>query len=82
VKSLTVTFLEMWNAVRGDDENDENFDPYFPDHEYKAAEEGFVIPYADLPIDEEQVGENVYMSVANYANDYAWFITPYLILTD
>ena len=82
VKSLTVTFLEMWNAVRGDDENDEDFDPYFPDHEYKAAEEGFVIPYADLPIDEEQVGENVYMSVANYANDYAWFITPYLILTD
>ena len=48
----------------------------------KAKEDGFVIPYADLPLDEEQVGESVYMAVANYAKDYAWYVTPYLILTD
>ena len=82
VRNLTVTFLEMWNAVRGDDENDTKFDQYFPDHEYHAAEDGFAVPYADIPIDEEQVGEDVYMAVAGYAQDYAWYITPYLILTD
>ena len=82
VKSLTVTFLEMWNAVRADDENDTDYDSFFPDTDYRAEEDGFVVPYADLPIDEEHVGEEVYMSVASYAKDYAWFITPYLILTD
>ncbi len=82
VKSLTVTFLEMWNAIRGDDENDTEFDEYFQDHEYHAKEKGFVIPYADLPIDDERLGEDVYMSVASYAKDYVWFVTPYLILTD
>ncbi len=82
VKSLTATFLEMWNAVRGDDENDTDYGQFFPDYEYHAREDGFVIPYADLPLDEEQVGEDIYMSVARYAKEYVWFVTPYLILTD
>ncbi len=82
VKNLTATFLEMWNAIRGDDENDTDYEAFFPDYPYQAKEKGFVVPYADLPIDDEQVGENVYMAVANYANDYAWFVTPYLILSD
>lgn len=82
VKSLTATFLEMWNAIRGDDENDTDYAQYFPDYDYQARENGFVIPYADLPLDEEQVGEDVYISLAEYAADYAWYITPYLILTD
>ena len=82
VKNLTATFLEMWNAIRGDDENDTDFQQYFPDYDYQAREDGFAVPYADLPLDEEQVGEDVYISVARYAQDYAWFVTPYLILTD
>ena len=82
VRSLTVTFLEMWNAVRGDDHNDRDYDRYLPRYDYYAEEDGFVIPYADSPMDREQVGENVYISVAGYAKDYAWFATPYLILTD
>jgi cardiolipin synthase len=82
VKSLTVTFLEMWNAIRGDDENDSNFAVFFPDYPHEAKEDGFVIPYADLPIDEEQVGENVYISMAEYATKYVWYVTPYLIVTD
>ena len=82
VKSLTVAFLEMWNAVRGDDENDTDFEQYLPDVPYEAKEEGYVIPYADLPIDDDQVGEDVYISLAEYAKDYVWYVTPYLILTD
>lgn len=82
VKSLTVIFLEMWNAVRGDDVNDTEFEPFLPDIPYEAKEDGFVIPYGDVPIDEEQVGEDVYISMVEYAKDYAWFVTPYLILTD
>ncbi len=84
VKSLTVIFLEMWNAVRGDDENDTDYLRYLPDVESEAKEEkrGFVAPYGDIPIDNEHVGEDVYISMAEYAKDYVWYITPYLILTD
>ena len=31
---------------------------------------------------DEQVGENVYMSLAESAKDYVWFMTPYLLITD
>lgn len=90
VNSLTVIFLEMWNAINGHDENDTDFKQYLPDVKEEDLEKdtpynwsrGFVVPYADIPIDNEQVGENVYISMAEYAKDYVWYITPYLILTD
>ena len=43
---------------------------------------GFVQPYADSPMDEVHVGEDVYISMAESAQKYCWFITPYLIITD
>ena len=43
---------------------------------------GFVQPYADTPMDDIHVGEDVYISMAESAQKYAWFITPYLIITD
>lgn len=83
VKSLTVMFLEMWNAIRGDDDNDTDYAQFLPDAENKEAKgNGFIAPYGDLPIDNEHVGEDVYISMAEYAKDYVWYITPYLILTD
>ena len=39
-------------------------------------------PYADSPMDHEQVGEEVYISMVNKAEKYCWFMTPYLIITD
>jgi cardiolipin synthase len=33
-------------------------------------------------MDDEHVGEEVYISMAESATKYVWFITPYLILTD
>ena len=82
VKSLTVTFLEMWNALKDNDQDDQGFDRFLPDAEYKALQKGYVQPYADSPMDNEHVGEEVYISVAESAEKYAWFITPYLIITD
>lgn len=82
VRSLTVTFLEMWNAVSGTDENDRDFARYLPDTEYRAQTPCYVQPYADGPMGHEHVGENVYISMAETARRYAWFITPYLIVTD
>lgn len=82
VKSLTITFMEMWNAVKAKDIDDANFDRYLKPYDYKTSESGFVAPYADSPMDRIHVGEDVYMSIANSARDYVWYVTPYLIITD
>lgn len=82
VRSLTITFLEMWNAVSMKDINDTDFDQYLVKSDYQAAQEGFIQPYADSPMDDEQVGEEVYISMINKAERYCWFMTPYLIITD
>jgi len=79
VKSLTILFLEMWNAIR---ETDQDIQKYLPRITYQAAEEGFVQPYGDSPLDEERIGENVYLNIIKNAKEYVFFMTPYLILSD
>ena len=41
---------------------------------------GYVIPYADNPVDRENTGENVYVDILNQAKEYVYIMTPYLIL--
>ena len=67
-ESLTITFLEMWNAIKKNLPSDRSFEPYLPDEPYKAVQHGYVQPYADSPLDDEQVGEEVYISMANKQN--------------
>ncbi len=82
VKSMTVTFLEMWNAIKANDIDDVDFYKYMDKYECKRENQGFIAPYADSPMDDIHVGEDVYMSLANAAKDYIWFTTPYLIITE
>lgn len=82
VRSLTILFLEMWNSVRSDNADDTYFEKYLPVISYIPSEDAYVQPYGDNPMDNEQTGENVYISIAEQAKKYAWFVTPYLILTD
>lgn len=79
VRSLTETFLEMWNAIR---ESDEDLERYLAMPEGPAEGDGFVQPYADSPLDGESLGENVYMNLIQSAKRYIWFTTPYLIVDD
>ncbi|MCD8144015.1 MAG: cardiolipin synthase [Oscillospiraceae bacterium] len=81
VRSFTVTCLEMWNAEKRG-EPDRDYTPYLPHITAPEGVEGFVQPYADTPIDNECVGENVYISLIERAQRYVWFTTPYLIITD
>lgn len=39
-----------------------------------------MIPYADSPFDNENVGEEVYFHILNHAKKYVHIMTPYLIL--
>ena len=82
VQALTEMFLEMWNAVSGSDEDDADFGAYLSLPGGEARQGGFVQPYADSPLDDERVGEEVYISMLNKAERYCWFVTPYLIISD
>ncbi len=43
---------------------------------------GFIQPYADSPLDNSYVGENVYLNIIKWAESYVYITTPYLILGD
>ncbi len=82
VRTMTMAFLEMWNAIRADDEDDRNFDKFLSLHEPTGPANGYVQFYADNPMDKKPVGEDVYMSMVSRAQKYLYFMTPYLIITD
>lgn len=77
VKSFTLMFLQMWN-IR---EKNGDFYKYInvPSVSVKEAK-GYIIPYGDCPLDDDRVGERVYMDILNRANKYVHIMTPYLII--
>lgn len=83
VQSLTALFLELWNAMRGHHEQaDQNLANYLQITHRCPEAPDFVQPYGDNPLDDERMGENVYLSLIEQAQDYIYFTTPYLIITD
>ena len=81
VRSMTLLFLEMWNANRPTDTR-EAVEAYMPSPERSAAVTcgGLVQPYGDSPVDSEILAENVYLNVINQATDYVYIYSPYLVL--
>lgn len=78
VQSLTILFLQMWNA---DERKAEDYKRYLtPKSQGLRRELGYVIPYGDSPFDNENVGEEVYFHILNHAKKYVHIMTPYLIL--
>ena len=79
VNSLTKMFLESWNVARN---TEEDYEKYYVRSHQKFEVDGYVTPYGDSPLDDENVGENVYLNMINQAYDYLYITTPYLILDD
>lgn len=78
VRSLTATFLELWYVQS---KEREPADAYLNVcHSLEA--DGFVMPFADNPLEEERIAENVYMNLINKADHSLYIMTPYLIITD
>jgi cardiolipin synthase len=87
--SLTLIFLQMWNTGRkktsdGTSTDGTSDDPaaFYPGKNAYALSEsdGYVQPYADSPIDDENVGEHVYIQIINNAKEYVYINTPYLVV--
>ena len=79
VRSLTVMFLEMWNYINRSTEDYSRFLPSVY-REKEFTSDGFVQPYGDSPLDNENVGENIYLNIINRAKNYVYIFTPYLII--
>ena len=77
--SFTLIFLQMWNVGSDEPDYDEWLSKCKPEPQ-KAN--GYVMPYADFPLDKEKVAEAVYMDILYRAKDYVYIMTPYLILDD
>lgn len=81
VNSFLMMFLQMWNIT---EKNPEDYASYQkrPDYYYPPAlnMDGYVMPYGDSPLDDETVGQHVYMDILNEARYYVHIMTPYLIL--
>lgn len=80
VRSFTLMFLKMWNTDKRIVQ--ENFARYVnvPIQHTPEKGDGYVIPYSDMPLDEEILGEQVYVDVLFNAQRYVHIMTPYLIL--
>ncbi len=77
VRSFTLMFLQMWGIDEKEDET-ERFLSY-PSRPAVQAE-GYVIPYGDCPLDDDKLGERVYMDILNRSLVYVHIMSPYLIL--
>lgn len=77
VWNYTVMFLTIWNSFRNEDEDYQKFKFDFKD---KKRENGYVVPYGENPLDEEIIGEDVYLNIINKADKYVYIFTPYLII--
>ena len=94
VFDFTVMFLQMWSTTETKKIEELQFpdmQKYFAKTSYikqkdslldteEIGDKGYVIPYADNPVDNENVGENVYIDMLNQAKEYVYIMTPYLIL--
>lgn len=80
VWSLTVMFLSMWDCVYRDNKTFTGFAPMCDTAE--IPDDGYVLPYHDTPMDDEPVGENVYINLIYRAKRYVYITTPYLIVDD
>jgi cardiolipin synthase len=96
--SLTLIFLEMWGMEQEASRRwfsrfskngrataaGENYAALYPWRESPCTVEsaGFVQPYADSPLDRDEVSENAYLQIIHAAKRYLYINTPYFIVDD
>lgn len=81
VFNFSLIFLEIWNAFKEPVLDYQELDPHRW-HPEAFEEDGYVVPYSDTPLDNEELGENVYINILNQAKDYVYITTPYLLISD
>ena len=83
VFTMTVLFLQMWNVVTKCDKDIPSA-AYLPSRYVSEpfSQDGLYQPFGDSPLDNEKVGQNVYLNILNQAKRYVYICTPYLIIDE
>lgn len=82
VWSFTAMFLGMWDYLGGK-KTVGDYSEYKPTFESdNTKSDGYVQPYTDSPLDDEALGENIYLGILESAERYVWITTPYLIIDE
>jgi len=80
VWSMTVMFLSMWDYVAKQSEEIAAYKPFYPDAGHCAH--GYLQPFADSPLDYEDVGATIFQKLIQSARETVYIMTPYLILDE
>lgn len=80
--SFTLAFMQLWDYC--DELAPDTVRALYPWQASPCPEEedGLVQPYADTPMDNELTGQSTYLRIIQYAKDYVYIATPYLIIDD
>ena len=78
VWSFTVMFLSLWSDQKKTDEDYEQYRPVAK-RQKDFISDGYAQPFGDSPLDDESLGETVYLNLINKADQYVYISTPYLI---
>lgn len=74
--TLTITFLEMWEAETG---TLQAYEQYRPTADMKAT--GYFQPFADGPVNNpENPAETAYRQMISTAKEYVYITTPYFVI--
>ncbi len=74
-KSFELMFLQVWHL-----EDDDFFAPVAEREDTSVESKGFVLPYYEDPLDDEQVARQVYIDILNRARKSVSIMTPYMIM--
>ncbi|MBQ4585587.1 MAG: cardiolipin synthase [Clostridia bacterium] len=73
--SMEVFFISMWEHITKSELK-------ISKPRYLQPSDGIFQPYTDSPIDNEQVGENVYINMISSAKKSVYISTPYFVVDD
>ena len=75
VKSFLAMFCSIWEFTTG---NPIDMNKYIS--QLDIVDKGFLLPYADGPLDNKNPAEGIYMQIINSAQRYVHIASPYLII--
>ena len=81
VENLLILFMDTWQFINNISEDLSQYLPHVYHPEEFAKSDAYVHPYGDSPLDDHNIGEEVYMNMINQAHDYIYMESPYLIIS-
>ena len=82
VLSFTHMFIKIWNSFCKSKERIKDHLSYKSTADFSGLSDGMIMPYDDSPLNNEQIGESVYIDILGQAKRYVYIFSPYLILSE